>query len=298
MINLNLEHLNYFRYACQCKSLSQAAEQAGISPQGLSKAMGALEARLEGKLFTRDVDGERSLTEYGQALLQCAEACADAIYKLESETRAIRAREQRIIRIGGWDIASRLGHDFPGTFERAHPGVSIEYLETPGVLVEDMLLAKRFDLGLVVHPYHPELIVRDAITTPVYFFVHAAHPLANHERIMPQDLEGVSVHMPGEGFKSFESIRETCKREGVKLGPLSYGAVGYGMYEYVSQNMGVGWGLGLHAKLPIFQSNPKVRCIPSWMTLKAGIGYLRTHVLTEDEQMFIDYFTEAVEEGV
>lgn len=117
MINLNLEHLNYFRYACQCKSLSQAAEQAGISPQGLSKAMGALEARLEGKLFARDVDGERSLTEYGQALLQCAEACADAIYKLESKTRAIRARDNRSGEPGGSKSSSLIYSRILSNFE-------------------------------------------------------------------------------------------------------------------------------------------------------------------------------------
>lgn len=294
MLNINLEHLNYFRFACQCKSLSQAAEQAGISPQGFSKAMSALEARVEGKLFARDVDGERVLTEYGQALLQCADSCAEAMYRLENETLAIRAREQRIIRIGGWDIAGVLGHDFPGAFEQAHPGVSIEYLEAPNTVVDDMLLAQRFDLGLVVYPYRPEFIVRDIIEAPVYFFVHAAHPLANHTHITPHDLEGVSIHTPGGGFKCFDELRETCKREGVTLGPLSQCAVGYGMYEYVSQNMGVGWGLAFHAGLPTFQSNPEVRCIPSWMTLRSGIGYLRTHVLTEDERLFVDYFTEAM----
>ena len=293
MLNINIEHMNYFRYACQYKSFSQAAEHAGISPQGFSKAMSTLEARVGGKLFARDVDGERTPTEYGRALLQCADSCAEAIYRLENETRAIHAREQRIIRIGGWDIASVLGHDFPGAFEQTHPDVSIEYLETPTVLVDDMLLSRHFDLGLVVHPYHPELIVQDVIQTPVCFFVHAAHPLANHTRIMPHDLEGVPINMPGKGFKSFESLCETCKREGVTLGPLSHCSLGYGMYEYVSQNTGIGWGLGFHATLPVFQSNPEVRCIPSWMTLRAGIGYLCSHALTKDERMLIDYFTTA-----
>lgn len=133
------------------------------------------------------------------------------------------------------------------------------------------------------------LIVRDTIQTPVCFFVHAAHPLARCERITPRDLEGVPVHVPGKGFKSYEALRAACEREGVTLGPLSHCAVGYGMYEYVSQNMGVGWGLGFHANLPVFQSNPEVRCIPSWMTLRAGLGYLRSHALTEDEREFIDY---------
>ena len=70
-----------------------------------------------------------------------------------------------------------------------------------------------------------------------HFFVHAAHPLAHRERITPHDLEGVPVHVPGKGFESYEALRVACEREGVTLGPLTHCAVGYGMYEYVSQNM-------------------------------------------------------------
>lgn len=292
MLNINLEHLHYFRYACRFKSLTQAAEQVGISPQGFSKAMSTLEARLDGKLFVKGAGGERELTERGQALLQCADSCAAAVYELENKMRSIQSRERRIIRIGGWDIASLLGNQFPGSFERDHPGVSIEYLETATSLVDDMLLARTFDLGLVCNPYHPELIVEEATCIPVYFFVHASHPLANRDVIEPRDLEGMPIHTPGRGFKSFEILREGCERAGVKTGPLTYNAIGHSMYEYVSQNRGLGWGLALHADMPTFQSNPDVRWVPSWMTLRTGIGYLSSHVLTQDERDFIDHFIE------
>lgn len=90
---MQTSYLKYFADTARLGSISAAAEENFITPQGLSRSLGVLEAELGCKLYTRE--GNRiSLSRYGRALLEDAErvlAAQDALFAHVAQIRSDEA---------------------------------------------------------------------------------------------------------------------------------------------------------------------------------------------------------------
>lgn len=64
---MTIQELEYFKIICREKSITKAARQLYITPQGLSKTLKNLESELQTTLLTRNTSGV-TLTETGQYL--------------------------------------------------------------------------------------------------------------------------------------------------------------------------------------------------------------------------------------
>ena len=78
---MNIKDLEYFQMICQEQSITKAAKRLYLSPQGLSKILQGMEAKLHTTLLIRTKQGLQ-LTESGQALLRRAPGITQAYQDL------------------------------------------------------------------------------------------------------------------------------------------------------------------------------------------------------------------------
>lgn len=81
---MNIDHLRYFIAVSEGGSITKAAKQHFISPQGMNKAVSAMEAELGTRLFERTHRGVR-LTKEGKAFLEFARSTLDAYEGLAAD---------------------------------------------------------------------------------------------------------------------------------------------------------------------------------------------------------------------
>ena len=66
---MDMKNLKWFQEVCRCGSITKAAANLFITPQGLSKGIKNLENELEVTLLERTPNGV-SLTPYGECLMR------------------------------------------------------------------------------------------------------------------------------------------------------------------------------------------------------------------------------------
>lgn len=91
---MRLEWLEYFSDTALLGSIKAAAEKHNISPQGLSKCIRSLEAKLGVKLFERDANSVR-LTPEGARLLDQAQKAIEAAQELVRQAREISSGDAK-----------------------------------------------------------------------------------------------------------------------------------------------------------------------------------------------------------
>lgn len=99
-LQLNLHWLTYFAVVAECQSFRQAADQIGLTPPALSKALSELERYLGHKLIERSNKFE-GLTVAGQLLLERTQPILQMIAQMEQEVHQLNQQSsQGLLRIG------------------------------------------------------------------------------------------------------------------------------------------------------------------------------------------------------
>ncbi len=85
--SLNIKQVKYFLSVAECKSLSAAAREEGVSVQAMSKAMKDFEKELSAPLLVRSSGGV-ALTPFGEEFYRKARCAWEAFHELETATPA------------------------------------------------------------------------------------------------------------------------------------------------------------------------------------------------------------------
>lgn len=96
---MQLKDLRTFVLTAQAGSLHRAAERAGVSQPAISKALRRLESALQVRLFDRTSRGV-TLTDYGRALYERAEALQNITRDIELEITDMRHGRAGTLRLG------------------------------------------------------------------------------------------------------------------------------------------------------------------------------------------------------
>jgi DNA-binding transcriptional LysR family regulator len=194
--------LAHFLVVADHKHFGRAAESLGLSQQGLSKSVAALERSLRVKLFERGQFGA-VLTPYGEALWRRAKV-VDAELRLgRAEIAALRGAREGSVRIGAGP--SFVGRLMPMAMLRMHaanPGVQISTRVASTPVLYPMLL--RGELEFVVSAptanfvCDPELMQETLFTEFDCLVVRAEHPLASRHHVALEDLIPYTWIMPLE----------------------------------------------------------------------------------------------------
>ena len=286
---MNTEQLHYFELAYGERNFSAAARRVPCTPQGLTKAIHALEKELGVTLFNIDpATGSPVPTDFAHELFEYVCVMNSNRRLLADSFDRIRGQEHRLIKLGcALGIIGALGPEFLGGFKALHPNVDVDYHEANDRSADDCLERGDADLGLGIAPYRDGFIYRELYRCPVYYWVRRGHPLWGRDVLSYEDLAGCDVAIPGAGFKCHDRLLERTSKAGAKLGQVFEMSEIFQLYDFAENGKGLGFSVEHLVRLPIFNRNDDVRAIPvddeGW-----GFGVQRTatHALGEAEAAF------------
>jgi DNA-binding transcriptional LysR family regulator len=160
---LELEPLRLFLQVAATGSFSRAARLASSTQSAVSKRIGALERRLDVRLFERTGRGAR-LTPAGRRLLPRAEALTAEIDRLPEFVADEPRNVTGVVRLAlqpsvSWPLVG----DLVAATRKRHPNLHLQIAEGPTRQIEEGLADGRLDLGVVSLPPPPGLGEHEAL---------------------------------------------------------------------------------------------------------------------------------------
>lgn len=146
---MNTESLQYFIKVYEKKSISSAAKDLFITPQGLSKTIKQLEMELEAELFYRESHGMEA-TEYGELLYARAKHICYLLEDIKKEFSIVDAKKDILNVIVTYAATYAIPPDLLFCFSKLYPNIQMKLKEIPDEYPFDTVFKKEADIGLVM----------------------------------------------------------------------------------------------------------------------------------------------------
>jgi len=196
-MDLTLTHS--FVTVAQAGSITDAAEQLGVTQSALSRRIQQYEEQLGAQLLSRSRKGIE-LTDIGRLALTEGQRLLSTFAKLKEEIALHQGLEGGTVRIGGG--ATAVSFVLPpaiAAFQQAHPKILFQLKEAGSSEIADDVVNGRLELGIVTLPLQSrELEVQSLTNDDIVLVARNDHPLAKRKSINAQALAA-------QGFVSFEA---------------------------------------------------------------------------------------------
>jgi len=187
-----------FLTVAETGSITDAAEQLGVTQSALSRRIQQYEEQLGGELLTRSRKGTE-LTEIGKIAVTEGQLLLAGMAKLRREIARHQGLEGGQIRIGGGATAvsfimpSAIAH-----FQSNHPKILFQMKEAGSSEIADDVLKGQLELGIVTLPLQSrELEIQLLTDDDIVLVARNDHPLSHKKKVSIKDLTG-------QPFVSFE----------------------------------------------------------------------------------------------
>lgn len=156
---MELAHLKYFQAIAKCGSLTSAARDLRVSQPTLTVAVKNLEEKLGTTLLHRSREGVK-LTRTGQELLAHAAQIFALLDRVEERIVGLESDEIGTFVIGCHEsLGAYFLPGFMRAFLEAAPRIELTLWNGTSAGVQEAVLDRRVDFGLVVNPRpHPECV--------------------------------------------------------------------------------------------------------------------------------------------
>jgi len=182
-MSFNLRHRKYFVATAELGQVSQAGMELSVSQSAITAAIKELERILGSQLFVRSQQG-MALTGAGREFLAAA---YEILAKVED---ALQIREAPTVS-GSLSVAASytvIGYFLPAHLERlsqVQPNLEINLHELTREMIEEGLLAGRFDIGvgLTANIINSDIVTETLLRSPRRLWTEAGHPLLDLEEV-------------------------------------------------------------------------------------------------------------------
>lgn len=225
------------------KNISKAAEQLYYTQPAVSAQIRELENSYGARLFRR-VGQNLELTEAGVQLLPFAEQLLELFEKSRKTVNDVVDIENHCVRIGasslpGTYLVPELITDF-----RAHdPGANIFLTVKDAYEIEQAILAGEVDVGILGRAggshRTSRFVQEELLEDPLVVVVSPAHPLADRDRLVPEDLDGEPLIVPPENRLTRRAVEKRFRRLGLEFKPAFEIADTEAIKRMVMQNLGI-----------------------------------------------------------
>lgn len=242
---MTIQELEYFKIICREKSITKAARQLYITPQGLSKTLKNLESELQTTLLNRNTSGV-TLTETGQYLCDHLDTLLTDYYTLRHGIREITQRQNHEIDLlSAYGILRLVTPDCITAFREKYHHISVHYREYPDKQVERLFAAQEGNVAFTIGPadFSPW------IATPLEQFevcllVNRSHPLSKKTSVTIQDLKDEPIYLESSEFQIHHMFMEKCRLAGFTP-HIVFETSGFSLcHKMVRANKGVSLSLG------------------------------------------------------
>lgn len=190
-------------------SLRGAARQLGTAPSAVQRSIAALERRLGGSLFERDVAGAR-ITTLGRVVVRHAQERQDLENDFADEILRAQAGEVGEVSLAiGLGFQEGVDEGVLRPFLASHPDVSVKVRTGGTDVMVAALAADEADIGIALHPApSTEISTVRSVRQPLGLACADDHPLAAGGEasapLAPSDLAShrFAVMLPGFGLRS------------------------------------------------------------------------------------------------
>lgn len=167
---MDIKSLKIFVQIIQSQSFTLAAEQLFVTQPTVSKAIAALEDELGTTLFKKGEAGRKrevELTYTGQQVYQHALKILDEQKKIYEVLDDIKHLKRGKLTLGLPPLGSVLLTSLIAIFHKQHPNIELKFLEVGSNTIEQAILAKTIDVGILLNHIHPLLAVIPIIDSPL-----------------------------------------------------------------------------------------------------------------------------------
>ena len=217
---LNYHHLKYFRAIARQGGLTKAAEHLNVSPSSLSVQLKALEDQLGHALFLRE-GKSLILTDAGKIALSYAESVFKSGDDLLATMRGLGTDNRKILRVGA---VSNLSRNFQLNFlSELIVREDVEIIIHSGTLSEMLSQLQNLSIDLVlsnqaapveIHSEWKNKLISDQT---VSLIGHKQAIKSKKKFNFPQDLEGLSLVLPGRGCAIRSAVDRILGDLGIKI---------------------------------------------------------------------------------
>ncbi len=196
------------------KSITAAAKELYISPQGLSKIIKGLEEELEVELFERTPQGMEA-TEQSEILYARATHLIYLINDLKKELSIIDGKKSVLNISATFNATTAVPADVLFGFSEKYNNVQMKLKEFPNETPIATLLQDEYDLAIVMgHEGHEHYTYEPIMTGRMVALVGKDHPIAGRERISLSELNGRKVVLISEEAGRQHKFVEKCMELG------------------------------------------------------------------------------------
>lgn len=211
---MNTRSLHCFIKVYEKKSISSAAKEVFISPQGLSKVIKQLEIDLEAELFYRGPHGMEA-TEAGELLYARAKHILYLMEDIKKEINVISGSRGALNVMVTYSAALAVPLDFLFNFSEIHPNIQIKLIEYPDEFPIGSLFQEEADIGLImrndrIRNCKYELLVSGEMV----IIVSKNHHLAGIDKISITELASEPLILKSVEKGRENSFTEKCREYG------------------------------------------------------------------------------------
>lgn len=211
---MDTKELICFLQVYKHKSITKAANELFITPQGLSKIIKNLEIQLNVDLFYRTGTGLKA-TKYGEILQDKAKHIIKELDDIKNDFMYINQKKGNLSLVSSYGVLSALSLDFLVDFKKQYPDIMLKWHECTDYHVEECVLNVSVDAGLCIGPV--DITRFDSMLLKSYelqLLVPENHYLAQKKTIRIEDLENENIIIESEEFKNNYSFRDECRKKG------------------------------------------------------------------------------------
>lgn len=211
---MNTEALQYFIKVYEKKSISAAAKELFITPQGISKTIKQLEIDLEAELFFRGSHGMEA-TEHGELLYARAKHIIYLMEDIKKEFSIIGGNKGVLNVVVTYAITSALPPDMLFGFSKIYPSIQMKLREYPDEHPINKLFEEDVDVGIVMGHEEIQNCDYDLIKQgEVVIVVSRKHPLAAKDEISITELEKERLVLKSVETGKDHSLMDKCLEYG------------------------------------------------------------------------------------
>ena len=156
MIGINIKELECVVSIAECGSITKAAANMYISPQGLSSLVKKIERELGVTILERSSSGV-ALNAYGMVLLEKGKGMLETYGELQEEINNLKRLDKGVIRmVSAYGVLRRLTPDFIYEFTQQYPNLHLDYMEFPDHYIDRMVREESADIGFAIGPIEKE----------------------------------------------------------------------------------------------------------------------------------------------
>ncbi len=198
LTRLTLRQLSMFAAVYEQRNIVRASRQLSLTQSTISKAIAAIEANLDFKLFVRSPRGV-SPTPFGEVLFRYAKAILSEFHAAANELARVGGGETGRVLVGVTPASTAVLARAISSFKADHPSVVVRVVQATDEALLEMLRVGELDFafGRVYAEYRRGGLERQALfDDPLRIIARRGHPLAKRRALKLVDVAGFPWVLP------------------------------------------------------------------------------------------------------